>query len=235
MTGWTWTTRRLGPYFSPASPPTAGWASMASVRDETVEKVMCGRWQDAKVALLVEFPTCHWYTIPIHLLSLAWNVSCAIVRCSTIPVFPFAAWQSGDPYEAVCSGCQTGCDGCSFEEPPLAPTCTVVMAHAFSAGGTDTLEMLSIERRFWRSTPSSKMILACYNADACLGGVTGAPGYCREGYEGPCKSCLFGVSPPLRTYGSVGCCFHEQSCMLRCERVVQVCCTERSGNMTYLP
>ena len=71
----------------------------------------------------------------------------------------------------------------------MAPVCTDAMGHAFSDGGTDTLEMLSIERGYWRATPSSEDVLACYNADACLGGVTGAAGYCLEGYEGPCK-CL---------------------------------------------
>lgn len=97
-------------------------------------------------------------------------------------------WQSGSPYEVVCDGCQTTCDGCSFEEPPSVPMCTAAMEHAFSAGGTDTLEVLSIERGYWRATPSSDDVLACYNVDACLGGVTGTSGYCLVGYEGPCKS-----------------------------------------------
>lgn len=51
--------------------------------------------------------------------------------------------------------------------------CTAAMEHAFSAGGTDTLAMLSIERGYWRATPSSEEVLACFNSDACLGGVTG--------------------------------------------------------------
>lgn len=79
------------------------------------------------------------------------------------------------------------CDGCSFEEPPLVPMCAAVMEHAFSNGGTDTLEALSIERGYWRATPSSEDVLECYNTDACLGGATGTSGYCLEGYEGPCK------------------------------------------------
>lgn len=69
----------------------------------------------------------------------------------------------------------------------MAPMCRDAMEHSFSDGGTGTLEMLSIERGYWRATPSSEDVLACYNADACLGGVTGAAGYCLEGYEGPCK------------------------------------------------
>lgn len=65
--------------------------------------------------------------------------------------------------------------------------CTAAMEHAFSAGGTGTLEMLSIDPGYWWATGSSEEVLPCYNADACLGGVTGAPGYCLEGYEGPCE------------------------------------------------
>lgn len=100
---------------------------------------------------------------------------------------PCLVSQSGDPYETVCDGCQTTCDGCSFDEPPLIPVCSEVMEHAVSSGGTVTLEMLEIEPGHWRATQSSEDILACYNEDACLGGVTGAPGYCLEGYEGPCE------------------------------------------------
>ena len=60
------------------------------------------------------------------------------------------------------------------------------MDHATSSGGNVTLQTLSIERGYWRATASSTEVLACYNADACLGGVTGTPGYCLDGYEGPC-------------------------------------------------
>eukprot|EP00903_Cladosiphon_okamuranus_P018661 g17175.t2 len=102
---------------------------------------------------------------------------------------------SGNPYAVVCDGCQTACDGCSFEEPPMVPMCMAVMQHVFSDGGTDTLEVLSIERGYWRATPSSEDILACYNVDACLGGVTGTSGYCLEGYEGPyCSICSDGYT-----------------------------------------
>lgn len=103
--------------------------------------------------------------------------------------------QTGDPYEAVCDGCKIACDGCVFTKPLLAPICTEVMTHSTSSGGRTTLETLSIERGYWRASNSSETILACYHADACLGGVTGASDYCRQGYEGPCKhdrQCLDG-------------------------------------------
>ena len=65
--------------------------------------------------------------------------------------------------------------------------CTDAMEHALSDGGTNTLEKLSIEHGYWRAAPASEDVLACYNTDACLGGTTGAPDYCLEGYEGPCE------------------------------------------------
>ena len=96
-------------------------------------------------------------------------------------------WQTGDPYEAACDGCEAFCDGCSFEDPLLVPICTEELDHTVSAGGTVTLDQLKIEAGYWRATESSADILACFHADACLGGVTGSAGYCREGYEGPCE------------------------------------------------
>ncbi|CAN0155578.1 unnamed protein product [Ectocarpus sp. 4 AP-2014] len=107
----------------------------------------------------------------------------------------FLDFHSGDPYEAICRGCQTSCDGCFFEEPDLVPICTGAMAHSNSSGGTVTLEALSIQPGYWRATPSSTDIVACYHADACLGGVSGTADYCLEGYEGPyCSVCSDGYT-----------------------------------------
>ncbi|CAN0288143.1 unnamed protein product, partial [Scytosiphon promiscuus] len=61
-----------------------------------------------------------------------------------------------------------------------------------------TLERLFVERGYWRATPTSTNVLACYHPDACLGGVTGATGYCHEGYEGPyCAICSDGYTAQL--------------------------------------
>ena len=95
--------------------------------------------------------------------------------------------QSGNPYEAVCDGCQPDCDGCVFAEPNVAPICAEVLDHSKSPGGKVTVESLSIQPGYWRATAFSEDVFECYHADACLGGVTGASNYCREGYEGPCK------------------------------------------------
>lgn len=98
--------------------------------------------------------------------------------------------QTGDPFEAVCDGCEITCDGCVFKEELLAPACADIMDHAASEGGNVTLDAISIDRGFWRATESSTEILTCYHADACLGGVTAASDYCLKGYEGPCACCV---------------------------------------------
>lgn len=101
--------------------------------------------------------------------------------------------QSGDAYGAACNGCQAVCDDCV--EPPLVPQCTDVMLNTASEGGPITLEMVSIDKGYWRATNSSREVLACFNADACVGGLTGTADYCLEGYEGPCECSVPGASP----------------------------------------
>lgn len=107
---------------------------------------------------------------------------------SLIVAFPNSVWQSGDPNEAACDGCQTPCDddGC-FEEPPLVPICAEAMEHTSSAGGTNNITLLRVDDGFWRATPYAMDVLPCYNADACLAGVTNSSGSCLDGYEGPCE------------------------------------------------
>lgn len=99
----------------------------------------------------------------------------------------FVFLQSFDTYDVACNGCGTSCQDCVFEESLVAPMCTQVMQNAASPGGASTLETISINRGFWRATPNSTVVLACYNDKACLGGVTGTSGYCQEGYKGPCE------------------------------------------------
>ncbi|CAN0170750.1 unnamed protein product, partial [Ectocarpus sp. 4 AP-2014] len=100
----------------------------------------------------------------------------------------FLNYTSGDPLDEACSGCQATCDGCA--QPPMVPLCSDVIPHSMSDGGVVTLETLSIDPGYWRAISSSTEVLACYNSDACVGGITGATGYCGMGYEGPyCAIC----------------------------------------------
>eukprot|EP00904_Undaria_pinnatifida_P004259 jgi/Undpi1/13834/HiC_scaffold_9.g03485.m1 len=105
---------------------------------------------------------------------------------------------SDDPFEVLCHGCETTCNRCVFVEGDLAPTCREVMDHTTSDGGNVTLRELSVNKGYWRATPTSPEVLACYNADACLGGVTGTSSYCLDGYEGPyCSICSDGYTAQL--------------------------------------
>lgn len=71
--------------------------------------------------------------------------------------------------------------------PLSIPMCTEELEHTKSSGGNATVETLEIDPGFRRATNTSRKVLACFNADACLGGTTGASDYCNEGYEGPCE------------------------------------------------
>ena len=54
--------------------------------------------------------------------------------------------------------------------------------------GGSTLELLTIEKDFWRVAPASDIVLDCPVPGACVGGTTFADegnGYCEEGYTGP--------------------------------------------------
>lgn len=64
------------------------------------------------------------------------------------------------------------------------------MEHTKSSGGNTTIEGLEIDPGYWRATKTSRKVLACYNTEACKGGVTGAVDYCRAGYEGPCETSI---------------------------------------------
>ena len=50
---------------------------------------------------------------------------------------------------------------------------------------------LKIDPGYWWSSETSRKILACYNLDACRGGLTGSPDYCTNGYKGPCEFEIF--------------------------------------------
>lgn len=89
-------------------------------------------------------------------------------------------------YDKVCFGCGK-CDTCKVEDKNLVPICTVQPEHTQSEGGDTTIETLNLDRGYWRATNKSDNILACYNEEACRGGLTGSASFCQPGYEGPCE------------------------------------------------
>lgn len=111
-------------------------------------------------------------------------VDLAPINCSLRPVIRL---QSDDIQETLCKGCGL-CEDCTYEEPEKVPTCSVALDNSISPGGySTTIEDLLIEPGYWRATSTSEKVLACYNVDACNGGLTSALDYCYKGYEGPCK------------------------------------------------
>lgn len=93
--------------------------------------------------------------------------------------------QTDALFATICKGCDTQCSNCSLGGKE--PRCLEELEHSSSTGGNTKLESLQIKPGYWRSTNRSLDIKACYNQQACLGGLTREDGYCREGYEGPCE------------------------------------------------
>lgn len=79
------------------------------------------------------------------------------------------------------------CLGCTIEKGGITPTCAAPLEHTSASEPGVTLQTLNVSRGYWRATNTSEKILACYNEDACSGGVTGADGFCASGYTGPCE------------------------------------------------
>jgi len=92
-------------------------------------------------------------------------------------------------YEAVCFDCPdwVECSGCTIESSDVTPTCVVPLEHTKANQPGLTLETLSIDGGYWRTTAESDNILACHNPDACSGGQTGTDSFCASGYKGPCE------------------------------------------------
>ncbi|CAM9790765.1 unnamed protein product [Scytosiphon promiscuus] len=108
--------------------------------------------------------------------------------------------EEGDTerFEAVCLDCPSWdeCSGCSITKGNVTPACVAPLDHTSADEPGAVLETLNITQGYWRSTSKSYQIVACFNADACSGGQTGADDYCTPGYKGPyCAVCETGYAP----------------------------------------
>lgn len=79
------------------------------------------------------------------------------------------------------------CSGCTITKGNVLPRCEAPLEHTTANESGLTLETLNIDGGYWRATTESEIVLACYNADACTGGQTGADSFCAPGYKGPCE------------------------------------------------
>lgn len=88
-----------------------------------------------------------------------------------------------------CDGCPSwsNCLDCEVLDDVREPACNVAPEYTTSPEATGTLETLVLAPGYWRATNTSKVILSCFNEEACPGGGN-AEGYCAAGYEGPCES-----------------------------------------------
>lgn len=100
--------------------------------------------------------------------------------------------KQGEPnarFETICVDCcgWDECVGCTITRSSITPSCESPLDHTSAEVPGVTLETLTIDTGYWRATNKSKTILACYNADACVGGQTDSDDFCATGYKGPCE------------------------------------------------
>ncbi|CAM9486217.1 unnamed protein product [Scytosiphon promiscuus] len=111
--------------------------------------------------------------------------------------------EGGDPtvrFDTVCDDCceWDDCVGCNITRGNVTPSCDSPLEHTTAEEPGVTLETLSVDSGYWRPNNESETILACYNADACVGGQTDSDEFCATGYTGPyCAVCEAGYSSSL--------------------------------------
>lgn len=102
-------------------------------------------------------------------------------------------------YTTVCNSCAelSECDTCVVSDDDAVALCTDIPLHTTSPDANGTLQSLSLEEGYWRTSNISREIRRCFNQDACRGGTAETcdgvfcdKGYCAEGYTGPyCSVC----------------------------------------------
>lgn len=104
-----------------------------------------------------------------------------------------SAQDNASSLAAICQDCDTLCNGCNIENNTPVLRCTTMIDHAKSGTVTTTIEGVIVEPGYWRASSQSRNVLACFNANACLGGLTGDPDFCLIGYKGPCESTIMNM------------------------------------------
>ncbi|CAN0274489.1 unnamed protein product, partial [Scytosiphon promiscuus] len=87
---------------------------------------------------------------------------------------------------------------CNITRGNTTSTCEEPLVHTTADKDGLVLETLNIDAGFWRPTNKSETMRACFNPDACSGGITGSDTFCASAYRGPyCAVCATGHFPSL--------------------------------------
>lgn len=94
-------------------------------------------------------------------------------------------------FEMACAECPTGENtsnqgAVKVQYPNRIPECEPVPRGVMSLSSGTTVEMITLERGFFRTSETSRDILECHRQSSCIGG-NDATNYCAPGYEGPCE------------------------------------------------
>lgn len=89
----------------------------------------------------------------------------------------------------ICARCTNVGEGVPNEQEVIVdgvPVCVELPPGATALSKGATLETLTLEKGYYRTSSYSHDVHGCYNEDACVGG-SNAENYCAIGYEGPCE------------------------------------------------
>ena len=108
-----------------------------------------------------------------------------------IPLSPLLnqAYSCRSCFDEVCSRCSTVDDGVSIPDDVRIneePVCSEPPLGATAPSYGTTVENLTLDEGYFRTSKKSHDILQCYRKSSCQGG-SDADQYCAPGYIGPCK------------------------------------------------
>lgn len=116
-------------------------------------------------------------------------------------------------FELACAQCSAAGsstpDGVEVQHGNEIPSCEELPTGAKAVSSGTTVESITLEEGYYRTSNESHVILECHRRGACVGGVD-ANNYCAAGFEGPCK-CSVIVFPNYRR--KIG-----ESCTQGCDR-----------------
>lgn len=92
-------------------------------------------------------------------------------------------------FEEVCARCVNGGEGVPNGDQVQIdgiPLCAAPPSGVTALSRGTTLETLTLEKGYYRTSNLSHDVRGCYSEEACVGG-NDADTYCASGYEGPCE------------------------------------------------